>query len=549
MWQKVFSWIKNHKFITIIIILAIIGVGYLIYKKTHSNTSSIQYNYAKVEKGDLVITVTASGQVAALNSVTLKPKTSGEVVYVNLQNGKKVKKGELLLKLDDEDAKLALKNAQINLDDAKLTLAKMESGVGSQEGNIEAGKIKAENDLKLAYNNAVDALPNLFSNLPSIINNLHDVLYGNDLSRSYYNIDYYSHGLVIFNSSALEFGETAETAYNKATASYEKAAALYKSQNLTYSSNPSDIKNVVATAYEAIKDINDAVRATLSIVQLYQNEMVKQNLQYPTIIDSQANTLKNLFSTTSSLLSQITTIKDNIQTKEEALVNTNFSIEDQKIAVEKAEQELEIAQENLNNYSVVAPFDGILGNVANINIGDEVSGATTLGVLASQRYVVEISLPEVDAAKVKIGQKATITFDALEDFTATGEVMDIDTIGTISQGVVSYSAKILMDTNDPKIKPGMSATVEIIAQIEPNVLTIPKSALKNQNNIYYVQVLNADGTISQKEVQIGLSNDSKVEVLEGLSEGETIVVSTTSKNTSTTSSQRNSKIRIPGMGF
>ncbi|MDD5433706.1 MAG: hypothetical protein PHE77_03610, partial [Candidatus Pacebacteria bacterium] len=60
--------------------------------------------------------------------------------------------------------------------------------------------------------------------------------------------------------------------------------------------------------------------------------------------------------------------------------------------------------------------------------------------------MAEISLNEVDVAKVKIGQRAIITFDAIDELEITGKVEDVDTIGTVSQGVVSYNVKIIFDT-------------------------------------------------------------------------------------------------------
>ena len=68
---------------------------------------------------------------------------------------------------------------------------------------------------------------------------------------------------------------------------------------------------------------------------------------------------------------------------------------------------------------------------------------------------------EVDAAKISVGNKTTLTFDATEDLTLTGKVAQIDTIGTVEQGVVSYKVKIAFDTQDERIKPGMTANASI----------------------------------------------------------------------------------------
>jgi len=114
----------------------------------------------------------------------------------------------------------------------------------------------------------------------------------------------------------------------------------------------------------------------------------------------------------------------------------------------------------------------------------------------------------------------------------TGRVVDMDVVGTVSQGVVSYGAKVLLDKMDERIKPGISATVEIIVATKPNVLAISRVALKNQNNKYFVRVLKSDGTVEMR----------KVEIVSGLTEGESIIIGTVSTSTSGTNLLRSNNL-------
>ena len=137
-------------------------------------------------------------------------------------------------------------------------------------------------------------------------------------------------------------------------------------------------------------------------------------------------------------------------------------------------------KKKLADYTVRAPFDGVIAEF-NVKKGDTVSAGSSVGMLVTKQQIATISLNEVDAAKVKVGQKATLIFDAVSDLTITGEVAEVDAVGTVSQGVVSYNVKVVFDVQDERIKPGMTVTANIIISSKPNVLMVKTSAIKNQD--------------------------------------------------------------------
>jgi len=175
-----------------------------------------------------------------------------------------------------------------------------------------------------------------------------------------------------------------------------------------------------------------------------------------------------------------------------------------------------------------------------------------------------VTLNEVDAAKVKTGQKAVVTLDAIPDLEITGKVSSVDTLGTVSQGVVSYTIEIVFDSQDERIKPGMSVSASIITDVKTDVLMVPNAALKSANNLSYVLVPSAADlknlpansaagvvlvqTPSQQTVEIGLTNDEYTEITSGLKQGETVVVGTTGSQTNSTRTQTQQNFR-GGAGF
>ncbi len=212
-------------------------------------------------------------------------------------------------------------------------------------------------------------------------------------------------------------------------------------------------------------------------------------------------------------------------------------------SLQNAKGSLESAQNNYNNNIITAPFEGLIGGLA-LNKGDQASSGTAIATLITPQKITVIPLNEVDASKVKVGQKVVLIFDAIPDLEITGKVTEIDPLGTVSQGVVNYNVKIAFDIQDDRIKPNMSVNASIIVDVAQDVLVVPNEALKNQGNSSYVQVADATtGTSTEslltssgvelptppasKTVQTGLSNDTETEITGGLSEGDLIVIRTT----------------------
>jgi multidrug efflux pump subunit AcrA (membrane-fusion protein) len=180
--------------------------------------------------------------------------------------------------------------------------------------------------------------------------------------------------------------------------------------------------------------------------------------------------------------------------------------------------------------------------VAKISVtpAEQVSNGTAVAIIVTPNEYATISLNEVDAAKVQLGQKATLTFDAVNNLSLAGTVSEVDGIGTVSQGVVTYNVQIAFDSEDSRVKPGMSVNATIITQADQNVLVVPSAAVKTQGNISYVQELGQKYSAAQETagvtsatapknvpVVISLSDGSNTEIVSGLSAGDQVIIKTT----------------------
>jgi multidrug efflux pump subunit AcrA (membrane-fusion protein) len=225
--------------------------------------------------------------------------------------------------------------------------------------------------------------------------------------------------------------------------------------------------------------------------------------------------------------------------------------------VVKEDQHLFIVNGTRSSKWISAPIAGTITalNVAN---GDEVTGSSSSSsgastgsstssstpaatVIQLDAFQAVITVAESDIASVKVGQKAVITFDALTDLTLSGKVKSVDYTGTNTSGVVSYEVTVLPDTPNENVRGGMTVSVSIITDVAADVLAVPSAAVKTSSSGSYVQVLGDDGQPTNVTVETGMTTDSYVQILSGLTEGQEIVVSTTKagSTTATTTSQRN----------
>lgn len=199
-------------------------------------------------------------------------------------------------------------------------------------------------------------------------------------------------------------------------------------------------------------------------------------------------------------------------------------------AVESARAAYEAALAELEKSTLVAPVDGVItkvngkkGEIVKISNGDE-----PVMQMISRELILESNVPESDIVKITLGQKAKVVFDALsgeEEFEA--EVVEMDPASTVIQDVVYYTIKLKLVRADARLKPGMSADIDVKTLEKKNILIIPTRAVKREGTQKYVEVQNEKGEIERKQVQTGVESDEgMVEVKSGVREGEKVIVFT-----------------------
>lgn len=230
----------------------------------------------------------------------------------------------------------------------------------------------------------------------------------------------------------------------------------------------------------------------------------------------------------------------------------------QQSVIAQAQAALSSAWLNYQQVSsiIYAPISGTISSLA-VQVGSYLApsssttavGQNTIATIATEGMpVISVSLSEVDAPKVKVGDNATITLDAFPNKTFTGKVQSINTQGIVTSGVTTYPATIALDTSSPDIYTNMSATANIITETKDNVILVPTSAIQTQGTQSVVRVLK-NGQVNYVPVEIGGSSDTQTEILSGLNVGDEVITGVLSSSSTTSGSASPFGLRSFGGGF
>jgi multidrug efflux pump subunit AcrA (membrane-fusion protein) len=236
-------------------------------------------------------------------------------------------------------------------------------------------------------------------------------------------------------------------------------------------------------------------------------------------------------------------------------------------AVDGAEATVRNAENALNETRLYAPAGGTVVTVASVSPGDTVSAGSGSGSAASsssgssassgsgssstagslggsstsssssstssglveivntRAMTMTVAFSESDISKIKVGQPANITLEALSGVELAAHVSSISTLGTSSSGVVSYDATLTLDQRDSRVKPGMSASAAVITG-QASGVNLPNSAVTSTGSVGRVNVL-SNGKVVPTTVVVGLVGDSRTQVVSGLKAGDQVQVTTT----------------------
>jgi len=555
--NKLKNLFKAHKIISSLVIIIVLVGGFFIYRSLTSTTGTPTYTLSRVRKGTLTTTVTGTGQVAAVNQVALTSKVSGSISSLPVKVGQPVYAGQVIARIGGSDAV----NAALDLQNARISYDQLDNSNSTT-------LLKSQNSVSTAQDNLSKDYSAAYSSMVQSYNDLANVITETDV---FYNQGGYIYGYVA-HSNGNNISEQMSDQINLDQESYISAknsflAAQSDFSSISRTSDNATIERALNNAYSAARSLSQGIKSTSDLLNFLKaresNSLTSVNTAITQVVgysSSASGDVANLL----SAINSITADKQALAEAKSSLSGTGgsseLSLSSQDLAIRQKEQAL-------SDYTITSPITGIVGALS-VNDNDTVNSGTAIATIVTKQSVAEITLNEVDAAKVKSGDRAMMTFDALPNVTASGTVVEIDSIGTVTQGVVNYGAKISIDLSNDQIKPGMSVAVTIITSEKPNVLLVPSTAVKSDFRGSYVQTLPAElipannnsnfnfasstatgsstrravgnNTVTttvaptQVRVKVGDSNDTFIEITSGLNEGDYVISRTTTSATTGT---------------
>jgi len=179
-----------------------------------------------------------------------------------------------------------------------------------------------------------------------------------------------------------------------------------------------------------------------------------------------------------------------------------------------AEAKVAAVEATVNMASLTAPFAGAVTQIDSM-VGDQVNaGTTAFRIDDLTSLMVDIKISEVDINSIKVGQPATLTFDAIQNAEYTATVTKVALVGESTGGVVEFEVTLQITNPDEQVLPGMTAAVNIAVENKEDVLLAPNRAIRLVNDQYVIYVIR-DGVEVMVPIVIGSSSDAYSEIVSG----------------------------------
>ena len=177
---------------------------------------------------------------------------------------------------------------------------------------------------------------------------------------------------------------------------------------------------------------------------------------------------------------------------------------------------------------IMAPFDGIVVSVG-VKNNDVLSAmdysSKTIEIVDTSQVKFTGTVDEIDIMKIKTGQKATVSIDAISDKTFPGRVSFISPFGATSGSVVKFNITVLLDPTDVDLKGGLTASADVAISSVENALMLPISAVTTTDEGSFVNVMNSTtGQPEKKKVTTGTQNTQYIQIVTGLNEGDKVII-------------------------
>ncbi|HEU5099635.1 MAG TPA: HlyD family efflux transporter periplasmic adaptor subunit [Roseiflexaceae bacterium] len=535
-----------------------------------------------VTVGDLAVQIESSGNIQPARAVDLAFQTTGQIKEVLVEPGDLVQAGQALARLDDLDLRMQVQQAEADLKTAEARLNKATNGEATpldlaaaqsklQAAEAQLQKTRTGERTPADLRQAVASLQAARARLDALKNPTPDKLSAAQLQLRQ------ARTTLTTASDSLSSAKTgAEHELARATQSLRQAQASYSTALQNWQSvqetgrDPYNPTMTDASGKAKPNKLNDAERqryyeafvqaeaalhsAESAVAQAQVNfdtARQKEASEVPqaeaTVEDAQRQLDALLHPSQASLAgaeAEVASAQAQLDKLRQGGSAADISaaqaqVEQARIDLERlsapaaaseiaaaeagvaqARADLDAAKTDLAQATLTAPFAGTVATV-NMTAGGLAGSTATVELVDTSALHVDINLSEIDLPKVKPGQPATITFEALPDTTLTGTVESIAPTATSGQSVVSYLIRVRFEPGTADVRVGMSADVSVEVERHAGVVQAPSRAITSNGPVKTVQVLyGKQHTPVTIQVETGASNGAMTEIVKCVDTGK-----------------------------
>lgn len=475
---------------------AAMAAGLLIWRSHRQSALAMEgLRSAIVERGDVLVVVSATGHVRPAERVELSFPVSGRVAEIPTEVGRRVEAGDRLASLDSERLGLEIERAEANLASAEARLARLRTGTQAEEVEAVRANLRAAEARLSAAAAERDRLARgpKSAQIAAAEAEVASALTAQKKAEDWYETTLECRTLKISKGDPIKLpsgevipapesiereicpllGAPEEQArYRLEAANQALAAARTHLQQIKDGASESQLRAAGANVVSAAAN-RDAARAQLELL-----------LEGPT--------------------------DEQIAAAEAGVEQARASLKQATLAREQA--------------VLVAPFNATVAAV-HVTVGSQASaGLPVVTLVDASRFHVNVSVDEMEIGQLAVGQTARLTFDALSNTVVNGTVGRIAEAAGVDRGVITYDVRIDLGPTDAPIRADMTTNATIRVDELNDVLTIPTWAVRvdRDGGGYFVHRRTGDG-LERVDVRLGVRHEGVAQVLDGLSEGEEIV--------------------------
>ncbi|MDI6733938.1 MAG: efflux RND transporter periplasmic adaptor subunit [Patescibacteria group bacterium] len=511
--------ILKTKLFLFIGIAVIIIAAFLVFKS--NNDSGLEL--ITVKRGVISQEVSVIGKVKAIEKVDLSFERNGTISEVNSKIGDKINVGQSILKLDTSELLAKLKSAEAALEAERAKLNELKAGTRLEEIKVKESELKkAEQDLSNYYSDVIDVLNDAYAKADDSVRKQTDEFFSNDEE---------SNPQLSFKTINSQFEIDAESGRQIASKELNNWKTELSDLSMINSSRTDfdqGLKNAKNYLNAILDFLNKTTKALIDQINLTQASFTAYWTSLNTARNTVVTALTNINNHEQLISAQIITVqKTDNELKLKLAGALPEQIAAQEAKVKQAEAEKLSIQTQIRKSVLKSPINGTVTKL-DLKVGEVISSNIVLISVASEDGLkIEANVPEVDIVKVKIGNNAKVTLDAYgNDMVFKTAVADIEPAETIIEGVATYKVILQFIEKNEQIRSGMTANIDILTEKRENVLIIPQKVIVSQNGDKLVKVLDENNEQKEVKIKTGIrGSDGNVEIIEGLIEGDKIIVS------------------------